>query len=177
MSRRRRRSLAERTVVTCLSAAGLMRSRAARSTRPTKAWTRPTTAANNALAMNVAAPAGVDGIAGYGILTLTGTVSYGSQRAAAEPTVASVTGIRRIKRQPRTMYGHPALGQNDRHGICAGRPPWMNLTACWTRNPPIPGPMRRTRVDDLSAAAGLVVPGVSRTESFYVAMRELISRS
>ncbi len=54
--------------------------------------------------MNVTAPAGVGATARYGILTLTGTASYGSQRAAAERAVAGLTGIRGIK---------------DNHGKCA----------------------------------------------------------
>jgi len=55
------------------------------------------TAANNALALNVTVPDGVQATAGNGNLTLTGTVSYGAERAAAELAVAGLTGVRNIK--------------------------------------------------------------------------------
>ncbi len=42
-----------------------------------------TTAANNALAHNVTVPEGVEATADDGNITLTGTVSYGAERAAA----------------------------------------------------------------------------------------------
>lgn len=53
--------------------------------------------ANNALAMNITVPSGVEATAHDGNLTLTGTVGYGSQRGAAETTVAGLTGVRNIK--------------------------------------------------------------------------------
>jgi osmotically-inducible protein OsmY len=56
-----------------------------------------TTAANDTLARNVTVPAGVEATARHGDLTLTGTVSYGSQRAAAEAAVAALTGVRGIR--------------------------------------------------------------------------------
>src|SRR5271157_2221038 len=56
-----------------------------------------TTTANNALVLNVTVPDGVEATAKNGNLTLTGTVSYGSERAAAELTVAGLTGVRNIK--------------------------------------------------------------------------------
>jgi septum formation inhibitor MinC len=43
-----------------------------------------TTAANNALTLNVTVPDGVEATARDGNLTLTGRVSYGAERAAAE---------------------------------------------------------------------------------------------
>src|SRR3974390_2142344 len=43
-----------------------------------------TTAANNALALNITVPDGVEATAWDGNLQLTGTVGYGSQRAGAE---------------------------------------------------------------------------------------------
>jgi osmotically-inducible protein OsmY len=55
------------------------------------------TAANNALALNVTVPDGVEATASNGNLTLTGTVSYGAERAAAELAVAGLTGVRNIK--------------------------------------------------------------------------------
>src|ERR1700745_2790486 len=45
---------------------------------------RLTTAANNALTLNVTVPDGVEATATDGNLTLTGTVEYGAERAAAE---------------------------------------------------------------------------------------------
>ena len=56
-----------------------------------------TTAANNALALNVTVPDGVEGTANEGNLTLTGTVSYGSERAAAERAVAGLVGVRNVR--------------------------------------------------------------------------------
>ena len=47
------------------------------------------TAANNALTQNVTVPDGVEATALDGDITLTGTVSYISQRAAAEAAVAA----------------------------------------------------------------------------------------
>jgi len=56
-----------------------------------------TTAANNALTANVTVPDGVEAIAEDGNLTLTGTVSYGAERAAAEQAVAALTGVRHVR--------------------------------------------------------------------------------
>jgi osmotically-inducible protein OsmY len=56
-----------------------------------------TTTANNALALNVTVPDGVEATARNGNLTLSGTVSYGTQMTAAELAVAGLTGVRRIR--------------------------------------------------------------------------------
>jgi osmotically-inducible protein OsmY len=56
-----------------------------------------TTAANNALALNITVPDGVEATAHDGNLTLTGTVSYGSQRAAAEQAVSGLVGLRNVR--------------------------------------------------------------------------------
>ena len=56
-----------------------------------------TTAANNALALNVTVPDGVEATARDGNLTLTGAVEYGRHRKAAELAVAGLTGVRNIK--------------------------------------------------------------------------------
>ncbi len=56
-----------------------------------------TTMANNALALNITVPDGVEATARNGNLRLTGTVNYGFQRAAAELAVAGLTGVRNIK--------------------------------------------------------------------------------
>jgi osmotically-inducible protein OsmY len=56
-----------------------------------------TTAANNALAVNVMVPDGVEATARDGNLTLTGAVEYGRQRNAAELAVAGLTGVRNIR--------------------------------------------------------------------------------
>ena len=55
------------------------------------------TAANNALAQNVTVPDGVEATASDGNVTLTGTVSFGTERAAAEQAVAGLTGVRNIR--------------------------------------------------------------------------------
>jgi osmotically-inducible protein OsmY len=54
------------------------------------------TAANNALAQNVTVPGSVEATAEDGNLTLTGTVSYGTERAAAETAVSSLAGVRNV---------------------------------------------------------------------------------
>jgi osmotically-inducible protein OsmY len=56
-----------------------------------------TTMANDALALNVTVPDGVEATARNGNLTLTGTVTYGTQATAAERAVAGLTGVRRIR--------------------------------------------------------------------------------
>jgi osmotically-inducible protein OsmY len=56
-----------------------------------------TTAANNALALNVTVPNGVEATAQDGNLTLTGMVKYGRQRQAAELAVAGLTGVRNVR--------------------------------------------------------------------------------
>jgi osmotically-inducible protein OsmY len=56
-----------------------------------------TTAANNALTLNITVPDGVEATAHDGNLTLTGTVKYGTQRAAAELAVGGLTGVRNIR--------------------------------------------------------------------------------
>ena len=56
-----------------------------------------TTAANNALALNVTVPAGVEATARNGNVRLAGIVRYGSQRAAAELAVAGLTGVRNLR--------------------------------------------------------------------------------
>jgi len=55
-----------------------------------------TTAANNALTLNVAVPDGVEAAAKNGNLTLTGTVRYGTERTAAEQAVTYLTGVRNV---------------------------------------------------------------------------------
>ena len=55
-----------------------------------------TTAANNALLANITVPEGVEATAQDGNLTLTGTVTFGPQRAAAKSTVAGLIGVRNV---------------------------------------------------------------------------------
>ena len=56
-----------------------------------------TTAANNALMLNVTVPVGVEATAHNGNSKLTGTVRYGTERTAAELTVGALTGVRNVK--------------------------------------------------------------------------------
>ena len=56
-----------------------------------------TTMANDALTLNITVPDGIEATARNGNLTLTGTVSYGTQMAAAERVVAGLTGVRNIR--------------------------------------------------------------------------------
>jgi osmotically-inducible protein OsmY len=55
-----------------------------------------TTAANNALAQDVTVPDTVEATAYEGDVTLTGTVAYGTERAAAEAAVTNLTGVRNV---------------------------------------------------------------------------------
>jgi osmotically-inducible protein OsmY len=56
-----------------------------------------TTAANNALTLDITVPDGIEATAKNGNLTLTGTVSYGTQRTSAEQAVAYLTGVRNVR--------------------------------------------------------------------------------
>jgi osmotically-inducible protein OsmY len=64
-----------------------------------------TTAANNALALNVTVPDGVEATVSDGNVTLTGTVGYGIERAAAEQAVAGLTGVRNVRDDIEISYG------------------------------------------------------------------------
>ena len=55
------------------------------------------TAANNALAQNITVPDGVEAISNDGNIILTGTVSYLTERAAAEAAVAGLVGVRNVE--------------------------------------------------------------------------------
>ena len=63
-----------------------------------------TTAANNALTLNVTVPDGVEATARDGNLTLTGAVKYGRQREAAELAVAGLAGVRNVKDEIEISY-------------------------------------------------------------------------
>jgi osmotically-inducible protein OsmY len=56
-----------------------------------------TTAANNALALDITVPPGIEATARDGNVQLSGIVRYGSERAAAERAVATVTGVRNVR--------------------------------------------------------------------------------
>jgi osmotically-inducible protein OsmY len=56
-----------------------------------------TTVANDALALNVTVPDGIEAIALDGNLTLTGAAQYDRQRKAAELAVAGLAGVRNVK--------------------------------------------------------------------------------
>ena len=56
-----------------------------------------TTAANNALQWDVTVPEGIEATARDGNVTLTGTVTFGSQRASAETAVSGLIGVRNVK--------------------------------------------------------------------------------
>ena len=68
-----------------------------------------TTAANNALTLNVTVPDGVEATAQDGNLTLTGTVGYGTERAAAELAVAGLTGVRNVRDEIEISYDADAV--------------------------------------------------------------------
>ena len=58
-------------------------------------WTLTATA-NDALTLNETVPVGVEAVARNGVVTLTGWVRDGLERAAAELVVAEVTGVRSV---------------------------------------------------------------------------------
>ncbi len=58
-----------------------------------------TTTASNALTLNIAVPDGVEATASNGNLTLTGTVSYGSERTAAEPADGPDRRVSELRRR------------------------------------------------------------------------------
>ena len=62
------------------------------------------TAANNALAANVTVPDSVEAAAEDGNIFLTGTVSYGTERAAAEAAVAGLAGVRNVSNDIEISY-------------------------------------------------------------------------
>ena len=61
------------------------------------------TAANNALAANVTVPDSVEATADGNII-LTGTTSYGTERAAAEAAVAGLAGVRNVSNDIEISY-------------------------------------------------------------------------
>ncbi len=63
-----------------------------------------TTAANNALTLNVTVPDGVEATALDGNVTLTGTVGYGQERAAAERAVSGLIGLRNVRNDIEISY-------------------------------------------------------------------------
>jgi osmotically-inducible protein OsmY len=63
------------------------------------------TAANNALAHNVTVPDQVEATADDGNITLTGSVQYLTQRAAAETAVSGLVGVRNVYNDIDVSYG------------------------------------------------------------------------
>ena len=62
------------------------------------------TAANNALSWDATVPDGIEATARNGNLTLTGLVTYGSQRLAAERAVSSLIGVRSVNDEIEVSY-------------------------------------------------------------------------
>jgi osmotically-inducible protein OsmY len=86
-----------------------------------------TTSANNALALNVTVPDGVEAAARDGDLTLTGVVGYGRQREAAELAVAGLVGVRNVKDDVVVSYDADPVDVTrfvqdalDRHALIGG---------------------------------------------------------
>ena len=71
------------------------------------------TAANNALAQNVAVPDGMEATAYDGDVTLAGAVAYGTQRAAAEAVVAGLTGVRNVIDDIEIVYAGSPMSRWD----------------------------------------------------------------
>ena len=62
------------------------------------------TAANNSLQWDVTVPDGIEATASDGNLTLTGTVGYGPERAAAERAVSGLIGLRGVRNDIEISY-------------------------------------------------------------------------
>ena len=73
------------------------------------------TAANNALAQNVTVPDGVEATASDGNVTLTGTVSFGTERAAAERAVSGLIGLRNVRNDIEISYDAESPVDVDLH--------------------------------------------------------------
>src|SRR5260370_10518113 len=73
------------------------------------------TAANNALTLNITVPDGVEASAQDGNLTLTGSVGYGTERAAAELAVARLTGVRNVRDDIEISYDAASPVDVDLH--------------------------------------------------------------
>jgi osmotically-inducible protein OsmY len=85
-----------------------------------------TTAANNALAMDVTVPSDVEATARDGNLRLAGTVQFGSQRLAAADAVSGLIGVRNIHNDidvqstaDPTEVTNRVQGALDRHSLIA----------------------------------------------------------
>jgi osmotically-inducible protein OsmY len=85
-----------------------------------------TTAANNALAMDVTVPPGIEATARDGNLKLTGTVLFGSQRLAAADAVSGLIGVRNIHNDVEVQSTADPIdvtnrvqGALDRHSLIA----------------------------------------------------------
>ena len=74
-----------------------------------------TTAANNALTANVTVPDGVEATALDGNVTLTGTVGYGQERAAAERAVSGLIGLRNVRNDIEISYNAESPVDVDLH--------------------------------------------------------------
>jgi osmotically-inducible protein OsmY len=85
-----------------------------------------TTAANNALTLNVIVPDGVEATAYDGDVTLTGLVKYGTQRDAAGQAVAGLIGVRNVRNDIDVSYDADPVDVTwlvedalDRHALIA----------------------------------------------------------
>ena len=74
-----------------------------------------TTAANEALTLNVTVPDGVEATAEDGNVTLTGTVGYGQERAAAERAVSGLIGLRNVRNDIEVAYDAESPVDVDLH--------------------------------------------------------------
>jgi osmotically-inducible protein OsmY len=74
-----------------------------------------TTAANNALTLNVTVPDGVEADVADGNVTLTGTVEFGAERAAAEQAVTGLTGVRNVIDEIEISYDAGSPVEVDLH--------------------------------------------------------------
>jgi osmotically-inducible protein OsmY len=124
-----------------------------------------TTIANNALTLNVALPASVTATAHDGNITLTGTVSYGAERDAAEVTVAWLIGVRNVKDNIEVAHDaglvDPAVmvqSALDRHALIADDSDVLVETSGSTVT--LSGHVRTWAEHDAALGAAWMAPGV-----------------
>jgi len=88
-----------------------------------------TTAANNALTANVTVPDGVEATALDGNVTLTGTVGYGQERAAAERAVSGLIGLRNVRNDIEISYYADSPMSTCTSSRRWSAPRWFPMTA------------------------------------------------
>src|SRR5258708_31261386 len=85
--------------------------------RPPRSTLFPYTTLFRSLTLNITVPDGVEATAENGNVTLTGTVKYGTERAAAEQAVAGLTGVCNIRNDIEISIDRKSTRLNSSHQI------------------------------------------------------------